>query len=564
VRLFGFGPWIWQQFVLLKLERSLRIQEGHQNDFENFDAVAFAEDEWQKWLENPNNRAFHKHFHNRFITDDGRLALKDHILTPFKLVEKIATDEPGWSAKESDEFGVFTYTNHFGTGMFIPLIVCAIQWAIPVLLVINSVNNGPDIEDLTNITEVANYIFCISEDGVDTQVKQLTTIMVLCIQLLYSTKVVVDQLVSFLTSLGIDLEFGTYNVYYRFNALRNRVRESRKETAGQSIGYTLDLVMNVMYICCLYMVNIFNILQTAQPFEVLLNALALEFVGQIDEEFASSKWWDPERRWMKAAGIKLVLQVHVEKRLLKSKVLFSEKYNLDKAVLKGIGGGDAKSKFMKNKELAAKDAQNYRYMTTEERLNFDLAKLAEESDNKNAQAQFCKKIDFFGGIDYAILSPFVELRGVFKQYVDYRTWSLWDRVLYVAELPNLEGKSGKRDAPAIFKKGKIRDRWERVESTRKQPFRNYYKRQSAALNAFSQMITTLLFYELGGKVVGSLSEGKYGDVFFWIYDAVFEWLSYVVQIIFPVYNLAGFMYGFRCLLETHLDPDGDAPSSQPS
>ena len=181
-------------------------------------------------------------------------------------------------------------------------------------------------------------------------------------------------------------------------------------------------------------VNIFNILQAAAPFEVLLNALALEFVGQIDEEFASSTWWDPDRRWMKAAGIKLALQVHVQKHLLKSKVLFSDMYNLDKAILKGIGGGDSSAQFMKNKEQAVKDSQNYRYMTTEERLNFDLAKLAIESENSKAIAQYCKKADYFGSLDYHLLSPFFELRGVFKQYVDYRTWSLWDRVLYVAGL----------------------------------------------------------------------------------------------------------------------------------
>jgi len=46
-------------------------------------------------------------------------------------------------------------------------------------------------------------------------------------------------------------------------------------------------------------VNVQNIIQAADPFEVLLNALALEFVGQIDEEFANSKWWDNDRRWIR-------------------------------------------------------------------------------------------------------------------------------------------------------------------------------------------------------------------------------------------------------------------------
>ena len=239
VRMFGFGPWIWQQFALIKLEQCLRSQEGHENDFENFDSVAFAETKWNEWLDNHNNTSFRRQFTSRLITDDGRLALKDHILKPFQIVQKISGNAPGWDVKESQEFGVFTYTSHFGTGLAIPVIVCLIQWMIPIVLVINSVRNGPDVGELSSVTEGADYIFCVSDDEASRSMKMLTTVMVLCIQLLYTTKVVVDRLVSFLTSLGVDLEFGTYNVFYRFGALRTLVREQRKESIGQSIGFTL-------------------------------------------------------------------------------------------------------------------------------------------------------------------------------------------------------------------------------------------------------------------------------------------------------------------------------------
>lgn len=48
------------------------------------------------------------------------------------------------------------------------------------------------------------------------------------------------------------------------------------------------------------MLNIFNILNQASPTDVMLNALALEFVLKIDEEYAKTDWWDPNRRWLKA------------------------------------------------------------------------------------------------------------------------------------------------------------------------------------------------------------------------------------------------------------------------
>ena len=46
-----------------------------------------------------------------------------------------------------------------------------------------------------------------------------------------------------------------------------------------------------MYI--LFAINLYNILNLASPIEVILNALALEFVFKIDEEYATADWWDP-------------------------------------------------------------------------------------------------------------------------------------------------------------------------------------------------------------------------------------------------------------------------------
>ena len=62
----------------------------------------------------------------------------------------------------------------------------------------------------------------------------------------------VDRLFSFFASLGVDLGFGTYDVFYRFKALRTIIREKRYESALQSVGYTIDLIMNTLYVCLLY------------------------------------------------------------------------------------------------------------------------------------------------------------------------------------------------------------------------------------------------------------------------------------------------------------------------
>jgi len=43
----------------------------------------------------------------------------------------------------------------------------------------------------------------------------------------------------------------------------------------------------------LFAINLYNILNLASPTEVILNALALEFVFKIDEKYATADWWDP-------------------------------------------------------------------------------------------------------------------------------------------------------------------------------------------------------------------------------------------------------------------------------
>lgn len=81
----------------------------------------------------------------------------------------------------------------------------------------------------------------------------------------------------------------------------------------------------------------------------------------------------------------------------------------------------------------------------------------------------------------------------------------------LVELPNLEDRT-KNNGPAIFKKGEIRERWDNLTHTRRQPFRNFSsKTQSAGSKAFFQMVSTIIFYELGGKIAESAAQGKYGE-----------------------------------------------------
>jgi hypothetical protein len=43
--------------------------------------------------------------------------------------------------------------------------------------------------------------------------------------------------------------------------------------------------------------NIYVILNTDEPIEIVLNALAFTFIARMDEDLVKSGWYDPEKRW---------------------------------------------------------------------------------------------------------------------------------------------------------------------------------------------------------------------------------------------------------------------------
>jgi len=375
---------------------------------------------------------------------------------------------------------------------------------------------------------------------------------------------VVDRLISFFASLGVDLGFGTYDVFYRFKALRTIIRENRYESALQSVGYTIDLIMNTLYVCLLYIVNVLNIITAPAPFEVLLNALALEFVGTIDEEFAQSTWWDADRRWIRAGGVSIALQAHIDKKTLKSSKRFSEKFGINHNVLKFKFGTDVEdTSFLKNKQLALEDSADISLMSTSDRVEFDLAALAKKLDNAEAINYNMKQPVYFGGFDKHILGT-KAVKPLFMRYIDYRTWSMWSEVLYLADVPKLERKGAKKDK-SVFKDNIVRGEpefnpyWGKYEASDDVHFINWYgKPPHPTMKALSAIFTTLFFIELFEKLYDSIKERNYKDAVFWFFDAIIEWVSYLLQIIFPFYLISGlFISLFHCYGKDFSTSDDD-------
>jgi hypothetical protein len=64
--------------------------------------------------------------------------------------------------------------------------------------------------------------------------------------------------------------------------------------------------------------------------EMMLDAIAVKFILELDEEFASSEWWDPNRRWIRAGAMELILGNTLRKSVLENPESFA-KYGRERA-----------------------------------------------------------------------------------------------------------------------------------------------------------------------------------------------------------------------------------------
>ena len=55
---FGMRPWLWQQFTLLQLEKRLRFDADHEDDFDEIDNLRFGKLRWDAWLHADGNADF--------------------------------------------------------------------------------------------------------------------------------------------------------------------------------------------------------------------------------------------------------------------------------------------------------------------------------------------------------------------------------------------------------------------------------------------------------------------------------------------------------------------------
>lgn len=109
--IFGKRPWVWQQMVLLRLEKRLRFDEDHEYDFLELACLEFASEYFDAWLNDERNKDFKNKYDNQ--PEITKFLLKDHLMSPFRRCDKITDDKNEWDFNDP-ETSVYTYLGIFG------------------------------------------------------------------------------------------------------------------------------------------------------------------------------------------------------------------------------------------------------------------------------------------------------------------------------------------------------------------------------------------------------------------------------------------------------------------
>ena len=131
----------------------------------------------------------------------------------------------------------------------------------------------------------------------------------------------------------------------------------------------------------------------------------------------------------------VVMQGTIDLRSLSTPSLFAKKFGVKEEDVLAACDGDRN--LLRNKMCAHADCHQVDFMSDEERVEFMCATIAERMKNRNAIDEYKKKKVYFGVIE-SILGSWSWANPLFERMTFFRTWSRWEKVLFLPEVPNLD------------------------------------------------------------------------------------------------------------------------------
>ena len=394
--------------------------------------------------------------------------LETHLLTPFEVMDRIVEDTDNWDFTDSN-ITVYTYYGVLGSGLAMVLVTFAIQFLSFLVLFFNQfleidgdsnlrfevisreIGNSSRLDFFPEAAPFASFlglenIFAIPHTSAERFCPQTGRtygkILLFVMILLYCVKVLPDTLYIWFRVSG-----GDPSTSSKINSLRSIIWDKDHDSIAQQVGFKIDRFMNTGFICLLFMAMLLILLATDNLIDIILNALAIEFIHQVDEKLADSEWWDRDGRWIQAGTVELLLLSELKLNTFKDASLICKRYDIDPdAYSEALGG----MKTLRDPVLAKKDDQNIEFMTKKEILWKRFAEYAIENGRTRAINQFVKKPKYFGIFETLLSQLGIRLSPMFGRHTEYRVWSRWEKILFLPKVPfiidksKLEERKGKR------------------------------------------------------------------------------------------------------------------------
>jgi len=345
------------------------------------------------------------------------------------------------------------------------------------------------------------------------------------------------------------------------NSLRSIVYDQDEDSMLTKIGYRLDVIMNSSYHCGIYTLNAVMLFWTDDVVDILLNALAIEFVKDLDEVITSGGWYDTEYRHLKAGAFEMVIRCHMKFHILrrnleqfsKSAPLHtllnreSSMYDSRKHV-KGLEGQEGLSKD-ELEELATHEEATV-YTRTPPAHFYSIRKTVESWKMDNGDSFF------YGYIAY-VVAMFFPTKPIFEKWTQkylHNYSTAWDVLVYAKEkvgntVPGAEFLSIERTKARLgtMKNIQTEDDWTRAvagadnnEAALFKRHRKYCTYEELKTTFLQRKIqTTLLFADLPKRLsIAVISHGGLGvrisKVAFFVIFGILDAISVTIELLFPL------------------------------
>jgi hypothetical protein len=532
----------------LRVEDFCRFQHHHERDFELLNFVISADLLFKQWLNHKDNGDFKTLFDSRPIAEQQKLM--DHLYSPFVIMNDISKKmRPGqeWDFKNANN-SVYLYPSTLGQGWASSISVLAIQLVIPgallygALVISTRFGNGTLLSFNTSPEQ-----FCLQTGNID------SVIVNFCVIVFYAIRQLPLILYTFFETAG---EADTPRS--RLTSLRTYVWDLGRDTLEMQIGYKLDKYMNSIYIALCNTLMLFVTFLQDNPIDIILNAIAMEFVVYFGQEVARSVWLDPTTRYIRAGGVELVMRTILDIRALRNVDTFARKFDIPKDALRDAFSADdySPSDCLFNAKLSKKDDQDPRFFDPKNQV-WKLAELyAVKSRNKQATWLFREKLAHFDVIARWLSLFNLDNHAILRRFEDYHCWSKWEKVLFLSPCTKVMRASDTSYIvenlyrPPQLASIRIEDDEMIAKHTffLKSPYLNdsYESDRSVYESFLFDILRTLTFRAYFSSLQNAIKQRSVLGFLFRLVDGFIEWFSYVYLCMFPFTLIGAAVLLFTC------------------